>query len=74
MIEVSVSGTDNILQFTSKSREQFAIVLDLFSGTEYCWLCGMRSLEHFLEGSAPLRLWYVKSEEIIGICYSSHLS
>ena len=56
MIEVSVSGTDNILQFTSKSREQFAIVLDLFSGTEYCWLCGMRSLEHFLEGSAPLRL------------------
>ena len=30
-------------------------------------------MERFLEGSAPLRLWYVNSEEKIFICYSSHL-
>lgn len=31
-------------------------------------------MEHFLEGSAPLRLnWYVNSEEKICMRYSSHL-
>ena len=30
-------------------------------------------MEHFLEGSAPLRLWEVNSEKKICICYSSLL-
>ena len=30
-------------------------------------------MEHFLDGSAPLRLWRVDSEEKICTCYSSHL-
>ena len=29
-------------------------------------------MEHFPDGSAPLRLWSVNSEEQICICYSSH--
>ena len=30
-------------------------------------------MEHFPEGSAPLRLWYINLEDNICICYSSHL-
>ena len=30
-------------------------------------------MEYFLEGSAPLRIWYVNSEENICTCYSSHI-
>ena len=30
-------------------------------------------MEHFLEGSAPLRLWQVNTEDNICICYSLHL-
>ena len=30
-------------------------------------------MEHFLEGSAPLRLWYINSEEKLCMYYSYHL-
>ena len=53
----SFSGTDNILQFTSKSREQFAVVLDLyFLALNIAGCVGWDHWEHFLEGITPLRL------------------